>query len=37
VICNADGGLSGSGDGRCADFHATRENEQVIWRDARGE
>ncbi len=36
IICHADGGLTGSGDGRCADFLATRKNERIIWRDPRG-
>jgi hypothetical protein len=35
VICSADGGLTGRGDGRCPDFFATRTNERIIWRDAR--
>jgi len=36
IICHPDGGLSGSGDGRCADFLAQRTNERVVWRDPRG-
>jgi hypothetical protein len=36
IICHADGGLKGDGDGRCPDFVATRKNEQIVWRDARG-
>ena len=36
IICHADGGLTGSGDGRCSDFFSTRKNEEVIWRDLRG-
>ncbi len=35
VICHADGGYTGKGDGRCADFLAERRNEKVIWRDPR--
>lgn len=36
VICHPDGGLSGTGDGRCTDFFTERAGEKVIWRDARG-
>lgn len=36
IICLADGGITGGGDGRCSDFLSTRKNEQVIWRDLRG-
>ncbi len=36
VACHPDGGFSGAGDGRCADFFRERRNEQIIWRDARG-
>ncbi len=35
IICHADGGISGGGDGRCTDFVATRKNEKTIWRDPR--
>ena len=35
IICHADGGLSGGGDGRCSDFFTARMNETVIWRDSR--
>lgn len=35
VICSADGGLTGKGDGRCPDFFAERKNERMIWRDKR--
>jgi hypothetical protein len=35
VICHPDGGLAGSGDGRCPDFLSQRKNEAVIWRDTR--
>ena len=35
VMCSADGGLTGKGDGRCPDFAAERRNEQIIWRDRR--
>jgi uncharacterized protein DUF6970 len=36
VMCRPDGGLTGRGDGQCADFFVERKNEQIIWRDARG-
>jgi uncharacterized protein DUF6970 len=36
VACHPDGGLSGTVDGRCADFFAERRNERIVWRDARG-
>jgi uncharacterized protein DUF6970 len=36
IICHADGGFSGGGDGRCSDFLAARKNERIIWRDRRG-
>ena len=36
IICHADGGFSGGGDGRCSDFLAARKNETIIWRDPRG-
>ena len=35
VLCQADGGLTGKGDGRCPDFFAERRNERIIWRDPR--
>lgn len=35
IICHPDGGLSGSGDGRCSGFFAQRTNEKVVWRDPR--
>jgi hypothetical protein len=36
IICHADGGLGGAGDGRCSDFLSARKNEKIIWRDPRG-
>lgn len=36
LLCQPEGGLAGTGDGRCADFVAERKNEQIIWRDPRG-
>ena len=35
IICHADGGLNGAGDGRCSDFFSLRKNEKIIWRDPR--
>jgi len=35
IICHADGGFSGDGDGRCPDFYSARKNPKVIWRDPR--
>jgi len=35
VMCKADGGFAGTGDGRCPDFIAERRNERIIWRDPR--
>ena len=35
VICAPDGGLTGTGDGRCADFQSKRTSETLIWKDTR--
>ncbi len=35
IICHADGGFDGAGDGRCSDFFSSRTNERIIWRDPR--
>ena len=35
VICQPDGGFSGSGDGACSDFFTARTGEQLIWEDDR--
>ena len=35
LICAPDGGISGTGDGRCSDFFIQRKNEKLIWRDSR--
>jgi hypothetical protein len=35
VMCSPDGGLTGRGDGRCADFFSERRNERPIWSDSR--
>jgi hypothetical protein len=35
VMCAPDGGMTGRGDGRCADFSHARSNEALIWADSR--
>lgn len=35
IVCHPDGGFTGAGDGRCADFFAARKNAKVVWRDPR--
>lgn len=35
VICSPDGGLTGRGDGKCADFFYEKSGCEVIWRDTR--
>jgi hypothetical protein len=35
IMCKADGGFAGTGDGRCPDFIAERRNERIVWRDPR--
>jgi hypothetical protein len=34
-ICAPDGGFTGSGDGKCADFWKTAQFVRVAWKDAR--
>jgi hypothetical protein len=34
-LCEADGGITGRGDGKCPDFFTTRTNENLIWEDLR--
>ena len=36
VLCSPDGGMTGRGDGRCADFHAQKSDETLVWKDQRG-
>ena len=31
VLCSPDGGLTGSGDGRCPDFFQKRNNGKLVW------
>jgi hypothetical protein len=35
LICAPDGGLIGTGDGKCPDFLQARKNGILIWRDPR--
>jgi hypothetical protein len=35
VMCHPDGGLAGTGDGRCPDFLTQRKNGAILWRDTR--
>ncbi|SIT89152.1 DUF6970 domain-containing protein [Pontibacter indicus] len=35
LLCEPDGGITGQGDGRCADFFDARTNETLIWEDKR--
>lgn len=35
IICSADGGLTGKGDGRCPDFFEKRTDEKLVWHDER--
>jgi hypothetical protein len=34
-LCQPDGGITGRGDGKCADFFQTSTNEKLIWEDLR--
>jgi hypothetical protein len=34
-LCQPDGGITGRGDGKCADFFEARTNEKLIWEDLR--
>ena len=35
LICHPDGGITGKGDGQCADFEKRKSNEKVVWQDPR--
>ncbi|QIL76499.1 DUF6970 domain-containing protein [Hymenobacter sp. HDW8] len=35
IICQPDGGITGKGDGRCADFTKRRTRETLVWQDPR--
>ncbi len=34
-LCAPDGGMTGRGDGRCADFREQRSDESIFWSDTR--
>ena len=35
LICQPDGGITGKGDGQCADFEKRKSNEKMVWQDPR--
>jgi len=35
LVCQPDGGITGKGDGKCADFDKNKTNEQLVWQDPR--
>jgi hypothetical protein len=35
LLCAPDGGLTGSGDGKCPDFFKSAKNRIMIWQDTR--
>ncbi len=35
LICHPDGGLTGRGDGNCADFTKDKTEEKLVWQDPR--
>lgn len=35
LIAHPDGGITGKGDGRAADFHKLRSGEKLVWEDPR--
>ena len=35
MLCHPDGGLTGRGDGQCADFDKNKTSEALVWRDPR--
>ena len=35
IMCHPDGGLTGKGDGMCADFFVERRNERIVWHDSK--
>jgi hypothetical protein len=36
ILCHANGGATGGGDGGCPDFLSERKKGQIIWQDPRG-
>ncbi|MFA6049257.1 MAG: hypothetical protein WC792_04940 [Candidatus Micrarchaeia archaeon] len=37
ILCSPDGGLAGTGDGRCPNYFETRANCNAIWEDPRAQ
>jgi hypothetical protein len=35
LLCLPDGGITGQGNGKCANFFIERTNEKLIWEDSR--
>ena len=35
VLCHPDGGITGKGDGECADFDKNKSKEMLVWQDPR--
>jgi hypothetical protein len=35
ILCHPEGGITGKGDGKCANFDKRRTNEQLVWQDPR--
>jgi hypothetical protein len=35
VLCHPEGGITGKGDGKCANFDKRKTNEQLVWQDPR--
>ena len=35
VLCQPDGGITGKGDGKCADFDKNKTDEKLVWQDPR--
>jgi hypothetical protein len=35
ILCHPEGGITGKGDGKCANFDKRRSNEQLVWQDPR--
>lgn len=35
LICHPDGGITGKGDGQCANFEKRKTNEKLVWQDPR--
>jgi hypothetical protein len=35
VVCHPEGGITGKGDGQCANFTKRRTNELLVWQDPR--